>query len=195
MTATISDAIRYPFVRFRRLFYWLWILIPVLGWLAFSGYCIRIMQFVLKGQYREAPKFGPFWHNCLLGLYSWAVGIAVSAVIAPFAFWNITGSVIGIIMYYALAVYIGLVTPIMMIQLAETEKLARAFDIVRAHKIVFNNFRKYIIVVLQQFVVGIVFLLASIPLITLVVTIPAMSYSKQYLYTRFYRDLKHKPKY
>ncbi|MBW2969241.1 hypothetical protein KY314_03935, partial [Candidatus Woesearchaeota archaeon] len=85
--------------------------------------------------------------------------------------------------------------PIMFIQLAEKESLTHAFNVVRAHKIVFNNFKDYIIVVLQQLAVTIVLLIASIPIITLIFTLPAMSYAKNYLYARFYRDVKKKPKY
>jgi len=195
MSATIGEALRFPFKRVKRLFYWLWVLIPVIGWLAFSGYIVRIIQFIIKGKYKEAPKFGKFWHNFVLGAYAWAVGIVIGVVITPFTYLRMTNSVFGIIAYYAVTIYVALVGPIMVVQLAETESLARAFNVVRAHRIVFGNFSKYIVVVLQQIVVSLVLLIASIPIITIIFTFPAMSYSKYYLYARFYRDLKKKPKY
>ncbi len=193
--ATIKSALKYPFAKWGRLFYWLWMLIPIIGWLAFSGYGIRVIQSILKGNVKEVPKFGPFWENCRLGLYAFVVGIAIGLVTSVFSFLQMPMGIAGSVIYFAVAIYIGLVSPIMIIQLAETENLSKAFDVVRAHRIVFKNFRKYIIVVLQQFVVVLVFLLASIPIITLIFTIPALNYSKHYLYTRFYADLKTKPKY
>lgn len=193
--ATIKSALKYPFAKFGRLFYWLWVFLPIIGWLAIAGYSLRIIKEILKGKHTEVPKFGPFWGNCRLGLYAFVLGIAIGIVTMLSSFLQLPMGLAGAVIYYAVAIYISLISPIMMIQLAETENLAKAFDVVRAHKIVFKNFRKYIVVVLQQLVVAVVFLLASIPIITLVITIPAMSYSKQYLYTRFYADLKKKPKY
>lgn len=195
MGATIKSALKYPFAKFGRLFYWLWLLVPIIGWLAFSGYILRIVQNVISGKYKEAPKFGPFWDNCVLGLYSLVLGLVLGGITGVFSFLQLPMGMAGTIVYCAVAVYVALVGPIMVIQLAETESLSKAFDVVRAHKIVFKNFRKYIIVVLQQLAVSIILLLASIPIITLVFTLPAMSYSKQYLYARFYADLKNKPKY
>jgi len=195
MDATIGEALKYPFAKFGRLFYWLWVLIPIIGWLAFSGYTIRIVQSIISGKYKEVPKFGNFWSNCGIGVYAWILGFVLGGITVVFSFLQRPMGIVGSIMYIVVAIYVALVGPIMVIQLAETESLSKALDVVRAHKIVFKNFRKYIIVVLQQLAVSIVLLIASIPIITLIVTIPAMGYSKQYLYARFYRDLKTKPKY
>lgn len=195
MTATIKSALKYPFAKWGRLFYCLWMFVPIIGWFAFSGYGLRVIQAILKGNVKEVPKFGPFWDNCRLGLYAFVVGIAIGLVTSGFSFLRIPMGIAGSVIYFAVAIYIGLVSPIMIIQLAETESISKAFDVARAHKIVFKNFRKYIVVVLQQLVVALVFLLASIPIITLIVTIPALNYSKQYLYARFYAELKKKPKY
>ncbi len=193
--ATIREALKYPFAKFKRLFYWLWLLIPIIGWLAFSGYILRIIQNIIKGKYKAAPKFGKFWPNCRIGLYAWILGIVISVAVMVFAGLRMVGGIPGIIVYYIVVIYVSLISPIMMIQLAETESLTKAFNVVRAHKIVFGNFSKYIVVILQQIAVGIVLLVASIPIITLIFTLPAMSYSKNYLYARFYRDVKKKPKY
>ncbi|MBN1644522.1 DUF4013 domain-containing protein [Candidatus Woesearchaeota archaeon] len=193
--ATIGEALKFPFARFKRLFYWLWVLIPIIGLLAFSGYILRIIQAIIKGNYKEVPKFGRFWPNCVLGLYSWILGLVIGFVVSIFSILQIFGGIAGAIAYVAVTIYAALVGPIMVVQLAETEDLSKAFNVVRAHKIVFNNFSKYIIVVLQQIAVSIVLLIASIPIITLIITIPAMSYAKQYLYAGFYRDVKKKPKY
>ncbi|MBD3361998.1 DUF4013 domain-containing protein [Candidatus Woesearchaeota archaeon] len=195
MTVTINEALKYPFVRFGRLFYWLWMLIPVLGWLAFSGYVLRIVQNVIKGKYKESPKFGRFWSNCELGLYAWILGILVGFVSMAAASLQVLLGLWGIVIYYVVLIYISLISPILMIQLAETENLKNAFNFVRAHKIVFGNFVPYIIILLKQVVVTLVLLLASLPVVTIIFTFPAMSYSKQYLYARFYRDVKKKPKY
>ncbi|MBW2969286.1 DUF4013 domain-containing protein [Candidatus Woesearchaeota archaeon] len=192
--ATIEQALKFPFARIKRLFYWLWILIPIFGWFAFSGYIMRIIQSVIKGKYKQAPKFGKFWPNFILGIYVFILSAVIGIVIMPVSFLQFAGP-FGFIAYYAVIIYISFIAPIMFIQLAEKESLTHAFNVVRAHKIVFGNFKEYIIVVLQQLAVAIVLLIASIPIITLIFTLPAMSYSKNYLYARFYRNVKKKPKY
>jgi hypothetical protein len=194
-TPTIGDALKYPFARFKRLFYWLWLLIPIIGWLAFSGYILRIIQDVIKGKHRQVPKFGKFWPNCKLGLLAWIVSIVIAVVMMLIGLLQLVLGLWGMVIYYISVIYISLISPIMIVQLAETENLSKAFNFIRAHKIVFGNFRPYIIMLLKQLVVGIVLLLASIPIITLIFTLPAMSYSKQYLYARFYENVKKKPKY
>ena len=192
---TIGDALKYPFAKFKRLFYWLWLFIPIFGWLAFSGYVLRIIQEVIKGKHRQVPKFGQFWPNCKLGLLAWIISIVIAVVMLFVGLLQLVLGLWGTVIYYISVIYISLISPIMIVQLAETEDLAKGFNFIRAHKVVFGNFWPYIIMLLKQLVVTIVLLLASIPIITLVFTFPAMSYSKQYLYSRFYANVKKRPKY
>ncbi len=194
-TPTIGDALKYPFARFKRLFYWLWLFIPILGWLAFSGYVLRIIQDVIKGKHRQVPKFGQFWPNCKLGLLAWIISLVLVVIMMAVGSLQLFMGLWGMVIYYVVVIYISLISPIMIVQLAETEDLAKGFNFVRAHKIVFKNFWPYIIMLLKQLVVTIVLLLASIPIITLIFTVPAMSYSKQYLFARFYINVKKKPRY
>jgi hypothetical protein len=187
---TIGDALKYPFARFKRLFYILWLLIPILGWLAFSGYVLRIIQDILKGKQRQVPQFGKFWPNFKLGFLALVVSLVIAAVMMLVGLLQLVLGPWGTVIYYIVVIYVSLVSPIMIVQLAETENLSKALNVVRAHKIVFGNFWPYIIMILKQIVVAIVFLLASIPIITLIFTLPASSYAKQYLYARFYTSVK-----
>jgi hypothetical protein len=195
VTATIDKALRYPFAKVGRLFYWLWLLVPVCGWLAYAGYILRIIQRVIKGNYKQVPKFGKFWPNFMLGLYAFVLILIITAIMIPFGLLRVFIGIPGIILYWVVSIYVGLISPILLIQLAETENLGKGLNFIRAHKIVFGNFREYIMILLKQLVVVFVYLLASLPIVTIIFTFPAMSYAKNYLYARFYRDVKKKPKY
>lgn len=233
MSVTIGDALKYPFAKFGRLFYWLWVLIPallllisivssviislvynitvaiplivigviafslfILGRIVFTGYIIRVNQQILKGKYKEVPAWGKFKDNLIMGLYMLLVSIVVSIVIIPISMIFSFLGLFGEILLFILSVYIALfVTPLMQIQLAETEKLGKALNIIRIHKIIFKNLEEYLLVTLQVILIGIILAIASIFVITVIITIPMMIYSTQYLYARFYADLKKKPKY
>jgi len=58
------EALKYPFARFGRLFYWLWLLVPVFGWFAYGGYLLNLLELLIKKKaLKEVPAFGSFWKN------------------------------------------------------------------------------------------------------------------------------------
>ncbi len=179
--ATIKEGLKYPFVNFKRLFNFYWVLIPVWGWFVFFGYAVKIINEIRSGKREELPPIRPFKGLFKLGflvaVLSLVYGIAINIVLKiPLVGW------IGYI-------YIMLILPIVFIQFAETEKMADGFDIVRATKTVFGNLGKYIVMYLKIIVVGLIFMAASIPIITLIVTIPAMSFMQYLFVMDFYKEV------
>jgi len=195
--ATIGEALGYPFGRWRGLLYWMCIIIPIAGLLAWYGYGLRVMKSVMDGDDDEVPEFGSLWDNIVLGFYSMCIGSVTGGIMGSFniILANSDLEIPLIVMYCLSVIYLLLLTPIMTLQLAETGSLAKALNIVRANKILFGNFGKYLVVVLKVIVVYVIWIMASIPLLSLPITLPAMVYSTSFLWGQFYYDIDDKPDY
>lgn len=176
---SIKDAIRYPWTKMKRAF-WFWlILIPIFGWLPLYGYMLDIFQNITGGKDKELPKFGKYWGLFVQGFYylvfALIVGIVVQlALRIPVAGW---------ILY----VYIMMITPMLLVNYAVKRRFGAFFDIGLATKLIFGNIIQYIILVLKIIVVTLFWLVCSIPIITLVWTMPAMQFSSGFLIAQFYR--------
>lgn len=184
--ATIKEGLKYPFTNFKRLFNYYWLLIPVWGWFILCGYSIKIINEVRKGNIKGLPPIRPFKGLFKLGFFVAVLSLAYIIVMQIFLMINY----IGWIGY----LYLMLILPIAFIQFAETKNLRDGFDVVRATKTVFNNFGKYIIMYLKMIAAGLVLLVASIPIITLIVTLPAMGFMQYLFITDFYVEVMGKKK-
>lgn len=174
----IKEALAFPFKRFGRMFYYWWVLIPVLGWLVYYGYAIDFIRAVLAGE-EELPAFNEFWRLFKTGFFLAVIILIISLAavvlrVIPFVGW--------ILYLYAI-----LIMPILIVQFAASERFVDGLDFVRATKIIVNNLLDYVILILQIIVVTVVWLVASIPVITLIITLPATSFGVLYLITKFYK--------
>jgi len=184
--ASIKEALKYPFANFARLFNYWWVLIPIWGWFVASGYGLRVNEQIIKGKDKELPAIRPFDGLFKEGFFLFVVMIVLQ--IALFVVMLVP--ILGWIGY----VYYILIVPILLAQIAVTKKIEDGLNIVDASKVVFNNFGEWMVTFLKSLVVMIVWLLASIPIITLVITIPAMSWSQSYLWAHYYKDATKKTK-
>ncbi len=183
--ATIKEALKYPFQNFSRLWNFYWILIPIWGWFVVMGYIFRIVQAAQKPNPKELPglpAIRPF-----TGLFTLGFKMFVFAIVL-----NLVVFLVMLIPYVGLLLYliVALLSNFLMLQLAITGKLSEAFNIVKASKDLIANFGQYILTFLKILVVALVFLVLSIPIVTLVVTIPAAGYAQYYLLADFYRQKK-----
>jgi len=80
-----------------------------------------------------------------------------------------------------------LIVPVLAINYAVKRRFGAFFEIGLATKMVFGNFGAYIVMILKTIVVGLFWLLCSIPIITLIWTLPAMQFSSGFLLAQFYR--------
>ena len=51
-----GTAFKYPFNRAKRMWYILWLLVPIIGWFALGGYSIRLVKEFTKGKYKHLPE-------------------------------------------------------------------------------------------------------------------------------------------
>jgi hypothetical protein len=176
---TIMDMIKYPFNKFSRLFNFYWVLLPILGWLALAGYTIKIVQAMLKKDFKELPAFGGFTENMKKGFFLLVYMIPIFVVIGllnlvPF---------IGPIAIFLLGLFL---LPMLYLQYCKNENFMEGYQVKSAINIVFNNIWDYILMILKSLLVGVVFVVASVFIITLIVTLPALVFSKQFLIVDFY---------
>lgn len=179
---SIKDAIKYPWEKMVRAF-WFWlVLIPVFGWFPLYGYMLDMMQDINKGKDRMLPKFGRYWDLFVHGFYYFVFAIIVGIV----AQILMRIPVVGWIVY----LYVILIVPMLAVNYAVKRKFSAFFDIGLATRLVFGNLLAYIVLILKTIVVGLFWLVCSIPVITLIWTLPAMQFSSAYLIAQFYRKYK-----
>jgi len=76
-----------------------------------------------------------------------------------------------------------------MVNYAKHRTVDSYFDIKKSWKVMSENFGDYFMVVVKSILFQIVYLLASIPIVTLIVTIPAMGLGKNIFFAEFYHRL------
>lgn len=184
MGISANDALRYPFASFKRLFNYYW-LFSIVGTFAYLGYYIRIIQSILADKDSELPAFGNFWANTKKGAKLMVLMITLFLAIAALRA-IVEVSVLGFLATAA-SVYLAFIMPILLVQYAATEKFSEGCNISRASRTLCNNFWCYISVLLKIFVIEVVYILASIFVVTLIVTMPASRFSQDYLFAQFYK--------
>lgn len=178
--ATIKQALAYPFVNFARLWNFWWFLVPIWGWFVVYGYFVRICSEIKKGKSEELPAIRPF-----KGLFGTGFFLFI-ALLVP--------GLISVLLTYLyplfliLQVYFGLIVPILILQFSEKNKVRDGMNVFRATKMVFTHLGAFLLTWLKMLVVTFIWLLASVPIITLLVTLPAMQYGQYRLFTDFYGE-------
>lgn len=187
--ATITEAARYPFKRIKRLFYWLWLIIPIFGIIVYMGYLLKLIRSVVKETDDEPPEFGKIMPNFYLGLnflfffvlYFIIMGLlGYLTSFVPFLVWPVM----------LFSIYVNLIMPILYTQLAEKRKLSAGINLILATKIIRYNLKAFIIMMLKQIALLFIWAFASLPMITIIFSIPAMLYSANYLFADFYKKAK-----
>ena len=182
MNDSIMDAIKYTWKKMARVF-WLWlILIPIFGWFPAYGYILSVIRSIVKGDDKALPAFGSYWTNFVEGFYYFLFMIILGIIIQIV----IRIPLVGWIVY----LYVILITPMLIANYAVKKKFAAFFDVGKATKMVFGHFGSYIVMILKSIVVTLFFLVCSIPIITMIWTLPAMQFGGQFLIAQFYRKFK-----
>ena len=189
---TINEALRYPFLNFKRLFIVWLALVPVWGWFVVYGYIVRMAQDVFKGKNKEAPALKPLNGLFTTGFYLFVMMLILTVVFNVMLIGVSFIPILGILLWLALYIYYILVLPMMLMQFAETGKIGDGLDFVRASKIVFNNFVDYITAYIKYIVIVLILLVASIPMVTMIITMPAMYYSAMLIFGDFFKNYKKK---
>lgn len=179
---SITDAIKYPWNKMQRAF-WFWlIIIPIFGWLPLYGYILDVIENIVKGNDSALPKFGKYWPSFMQGLYY----IIFSIILGVVLMIVMKIPLVGWIAY----IYVVLITPMLVANYAVKRNFGAFFDIGLATKVVFGHIIEYIVLILKTIVVMLFWMICSIPIITLIWTIPAMQFSSQFLLAQFFRKYK-----
>ena len=69
------------------------LLIPIVGWIAVSGYMVKIAQNVAQGNPRPLPQWGEFGDHFMRGLYAFVIGLVylIPVFVLEGLFFCVTG--------------------------------------------------------------------------------------------------------
>ena len=173
-----ETAFKYPFNRAKGLTNIFWIFVPIIGWFALGGYCIRITQEFIKGKFDKLPEF-EFSNDLNLGFYMFLKSL-------PFAI--LYGALSSILdqkdsgAAWLLNLFISLfIVPILTINFYQKQTIASYFEF-STLKPVFEHLGDYTIALLKSILLGIIFLIMWIVL----VGIPAGAFTKNIFLADFY---------
>ncbi len=182
MVPSIKQTLQYPFSRVERVFNYYWFLIPVWGWFVVPGYIVRIFREILRGKDLEMPPIRPFAGLFSTGFFFALLWLVITIITSALLFVPVLGRLA--------FVYVLFVSPILVLQYVDTGRFGQGLNIVNATKIVFTHFWDYLLMWLKLMVVILAYLVASIPIVTVIVTFPGMAFSEYYLFAEFYKEAK-----
>jgi hypothetical protein len=174
----MSDAFKYPFKTPTRLLYALLLLIPIVGWLILFGYVVRLVNEFIEGRYEGLIKL-EIIEDLKLGFITFLKAlpfyIAYIIVISVAGYINESlASLVSLLLSF-------FVIPILMVNFYRKQTIQSffEFDLLSAVK---DNLGDYIIMILKQIGLSIVFLILSIILIG----IPALYFTSSIFAANFY---------
>lgn len=171
-------ALKYPFNRPKRLLYALWMLVPIIGWLALFGYVVRIVNEFIEGKYEELPQLH-FTDDLKLGFSMFLKSLPFYIVYAVLvAGIMVIDEDIANILSFLLGFF---VLPILSVNFYRKQTVGSYFDFGK-FGYVMNNIGDYIITMLKQYATSIIFLVLSIVLIG----IPALYVTSMIFAANFY---------
>jgi len=180
-TISFSDAFKYPFRTPKRLLYVLWLFIPVLGWLILFGYGVRLVNEFIEGRYEGLIKLD-FMEDLKLGFITFLKAlpfyILYIAIVFAATFVNET---LGNLVNFLLGFF---VVPILVVNFFRKQTIESFFEF-QLLDIVRDNPGDYVLAVLKQYALIIIFAILSIVLIG----IPAMFFTNSIFIANLYGRL------
>ncbi len=172
-------AFKYPFNRVKGMLNILWILLPIIGWFALGGYGIRIIKEFSKGKFEKLPVF-EFKKNLKLGFLMWIKSIPFMVFyLAIIVVLEKIDPVFSSLVNFFLSVFI---TPMLIVNFFNKETIESIFEF-KILKQVFDNLGDYIVAMLKNILLGVLFLI----MLVVLVGIPAGSFTQNIFLADFYR--------
>ena len=180
-TISFSEAVKYPFKVPQRLLYILLLFIPIIGWLALFGYGVRLVNEFIEGRYEGLIKLD-FMEDLKLGfmvfLKALPFYIAYMVILSATTYVNETlGNIVNLLLGF-------FVIPLLAVNFFRKQTIESFFEF-DVLNVVRDNLGEYIITVLKQYALVIVFLVLSIVL----VGIPAMFFTNSIFVANLYGRL------
>ncbi len=180
-TISFSEAFKYPFKTPKRLLYALLLIVPIVGWFALFGYSVRLVNEFIEGRYEGLIKLD-FMEDLKLGFmvflkalpfYIVYVIILFAATYVSEAFGNLVSLLLGFF-----------VIPMLAVNFFRKQTIESFFEF-GVLNVVKENIGEYIITVLKQYALIIIFMVLSIVL----VGIPAMFFTNSIFVANMYGRL------
>ncbi|MDQ1276418.1 MAG: hypothetical protein QG610_1996 [Euryarchaeota archaeon] len=177
-TISFSDALKFPFKKPKRLLYGLMVLIPILGWFVLFGYIARLINEFVEGRYEGLIKLDII-EDLKLGfvIFLKALPFFIILLIVQYAISQVNET-LGLLVSLLLSLF---VRPILEINFYRKQTIKSFFEFGTLH-VVKDDFGDYIITILKQIALGIVFLILSLVLIG----IPAFLFTQVIFIANFY---------
>lgn len=175
---SLSEAFKYPFKTPSRLIYILLLLIPILGWLILFGYLVRLVNEFIEGRYEGLIKL-EIVDDLKLGFFTFLKSlpffIAYIIVISVVSYINTSlGSLVSFLLQF-------FVIPILMVNFFRKQTIESYFEFDLLN-IVKNNLGDYIMMIIKQYAVTIVFLILSF----IIIGIPGLFFTSSIFVANFY---------
>lgn len=180
-TISFSEALKYPFKIPQRLLYILLLFVPIIGWLALFGYTVRLVNEFIEGRYEGLIKLD-FMEDLKLGfmifLKSLPFYIVYFILLSAAMYVSETlGSLINLMLGF-------FVIPMLVVNFYRKQTIESFFEF-GILSVLRDNLGEYIITLLKQYALVIVFLVLSIVL----VGIPAASFTSSIFFANMYGRL------
>ncbi|MDD3245532.1 MAG: DUF4013 domain-containing protein [Methanosarcina sp.] len=180
-TISFSEAVKYPFKVPQRLLYILLLFIPIIGWLALFGYAVRLVNEFIEGRYEGLIKLD-FMEDLKLGfmvfLKALPFYIAYMVILSATTYVNETlGNLVNLLLGF-------FVIPLLAVNFFRKQTIESFFEF-DVLNIVRDNPGEYIVTVLKQYALVIIFAVLSIVL----VGIPAMFFTNSIFVANLYGRL------
>lgn len=172
-----KTAFYYPFNRLEGLLNVLWILLPIIGWLALFGYTIVIIKHFIRADFSALPKFD-FKDNLNLGFWMFVKIIPLMLAYMAIQFVAARIPFIGLLATLFISLF---VLPMLIINFFDKETVESSFELKKI-KPVFKNIEEYLIVILKSVALQIIFLI----MIIILVGLPAGMFTKNIFFADFY---------
>jgi hypothetical protein len=146
---SLSKGLKYPWNKASRLWYILWVLVPIFGWFALGGYIKKIVKELVKGQRKELPKFGPFWENFVQGIIIFVFLIPTYIVLMLVMAIPLVGEPL----YYLIAIFI---LPWLIMNFFVKGTFSSLWELKKAFDIVTSNAKEYVIAIIKTFIFAVI---------------------------------------
>lgn len=180
-TISFSEAFKYPFKTPKRLLYALLIFVPIIGWLALFGYGVRLVNEFIEGRY-EGPIKLDFMEDLKFGfmVFLKSLPFYIIYIIILFAATYVSeglGNIISLLLGF-------FVVPMLAVNFFRKQTVESFFEF-SVLNVVRDNLGEYIITVLKQYALVIIFMVLSIVL----VGIPGMLFTNSIFVANMYGRL------
>jgi hypothetical protein len=172
---TFVEGLKYPWNNASRLWYALWLLVPIYGWLALLGYTKIITIEMVKGNRIELPKFGKSYKNFKEGAYIFFLLIPTIFALALINMIPLIGWIVAYLGYIFLL-------PWLAINFMVKGTFESLWEIEKAANIVLDNVKEYLLAFLKT--LGYYFIYWALSFV--IVGIPCNMFGKGYFLTEFY---------